>query len=59
MSDRVYTLTAPPGMFADGETTKRFTSPQSFDGYIKHVRAAGYVVTFSSPFAAAIARPLV
>lgn len=54
----VYTITGPASMFGAGITSKTFTSESVFDGYIRHVRQAGYVVTFSGPFAASISRPL-
>lgn len=56
---RVYVITAPLGMFGAGETRKQFTSVTAFDAYVKHVRRAGLVVTFSTPFVAAVSRPVV
>ncbi len=38
---------------------KLFTSVQAFDGYIQALRLNGYLVTFSNPFCATVARPLV
>lgn len=37
---------------------KLFTSVQAFDGYVKELRCMGYLVTFSNPFCATVARPL-
>lgn len=37
---------------------KLFTSVQAFDGYIQALRLNGYLVTFSNPFCATVARPL-
>ena len=37
---------------------KLFTSVQAFDGYVQTLRAKGYLVTFSNPFSATVARPL-
>lgn len=55
---RVYTITGPAGMFGAGAGRKEFTSVSAFDAYVQHVRRAGFVVTFSTPFSAAISRPL-
>lgn len=56
---RVYAITGPVGMFGAGVCRKEFISVAAFDSYIQHIRRAGYVVTFSTPFNADIARPLV
>jgi hypothetical protein len=45
-------------MFGAGARLKEFTSVSAFDSYVQHVRRAGFVVTFSTPFNAAITRPL-
>ena len=55
---RVYTITGPAGMFGAGARLKEFTSVSAFDSYVQHVRRAGFVVTFSTHFNAAITRPL-
>ncbi len=39
-------------------SSKLFTSVQAFDGYVQALRANGYLVTFSNPFCATVARPL-
>ena len=54
-----YRLWASQGvtLFAP-HTCKLFTSVQAFDGYVQHLSRAGYLVTFSNPFSATVARPL-
>lgn len=54
-----YRLVAAEGLtlFAP-HTCKLFTSVQAFDGYVKELRFMGYLVTFSNPFCATVARPL-
>ena len=54
-----YRLVAAEGLtlFAP-HTCKLFTSVQAFDGYVQHLRRAGYLVTFSNPFRATVALPL-
>ena len=54
-----YCLVAAEGLtlFAP-HTCKLFTSVQAFDGYVQHLRRAGYLVTFSNPFRATVALPL-
>ena len=54
-----YCLWASEGVTICGpRRCKLFTSVQAFDGYVKELRFMGYLVTFSNPFCATVARPL-
>jgi len=56
ITPRTWSVRCPRGMLAFGRTVKPFTSVDAFDAYVRHVRQAGYLVTFTTPFAATVER---
>ena len=53
---RTWSVRCPVGMLAFGHTVKRFSSPDAFEAYVRCMREAGYLVTFSTPFSATLER---
>lgn len=56
-AQRIYTITGPASFFERGASARTF-QVAAFDGYVRFLRNAGYIVTFSDPWNAAISRPL-
>jgi len=54
MVQRYWLVQCPPGMLCFGNRVRKFTSVEAFEGYIRQVRAMGYVVSFNSPFTATV-----
>lgn len=57
-AQRIYTITGPASFFERGASARTFREFAAFDGYVRFLRSAGYIVTFSDPWNAAISRPL-
>lgn len=53
---RTWSVRCPVGMLAFGHTVKPFTSVDAFEAYVRCMREAGYLVTFTTPFAATVER---
>lgn len=51
---KIYQVECPPGMLADGQHIKRFTSLQAFEGYVAQLRKLGCTVHWNSPFTATV-----
>lgn len=59
---RTWLVQHPPGVLVPGSTVevhpthsiKKFYTVDSFDGYVRQLRAFGYTVQFTSPFTATV-----
>ncbi len=59
---RTWLVQHPPGVLLPGRTVeihpthsiKKFFTVDSFDGYVRQLRAFGYTVRFTSPFTAIV-----